>query len=73
MRKVRLPEGSPYGGLLTQAALLKHTSNGTTTSPVTRGAWVMAKLFWNPDLRLARLQAGVARANRDNAGLWQDI
>lgn len=29
-------------------------------------------LFYNPDLRLARLDAGVARARFETAGLWQD-
>lgn len=29
-------------------------------------------LVFNPDLRLARLRAGVARATADNAGLWED-
>jgi len=29
-------------------------------------------LFYNSDLRLARLEAGVALANWDNAGLWED-
>jgi outer membrane protein TolC len=29
-------------------------------------------LFYNPDLRIARLEAGVAMANRDTAGLWED-
>ena len=29
-------------------------------------------LFYNRDLRLARLQAGVALANAENAGLWED-
>ncbi|MFT6107769.1 MAG: cobalt-zinc-cadmium efflux system outer membrane protein [Planctomycetota bacterium] len=28
--------------------------------------------FYNADLRLARAQAGVAQANKDNAGLWKD-
>ena len=32
---------SPRGGFLTQAAILKITANGTTTSPVPRGAFVM--------------------------------
>ncbi|MDF1861710.1 MAG: DUF1592 domain-containing protein [Verrucomicrobiales bacterium] len=45
MRKVELPDWSPYGGLLTQASVLKLTSNGTTTSPVLRGVWVMEKLM----------------------------
>ncbi len=48
MRKVSLPAGSPLGGLLTQAAILKVTSNGTTTSPVVRGAWVMERIIGEP-------------------------
>jgi len=48
MQRVTLPDWSPYGGLLTQASLLKHTSNGTTTSPVLRGVWVMEKLLGLP-------------------------
>jgi hypothetical protein len=48
MRRVALPAESPYGGLLTQGAILKVTANGTTTSPVVRGAWVMDRLIGNP-------------------------
>jgi len=48
VRKVELPEGSPYGGLLTQASILKVTANGTATSPVVRGAWIMDRLIGNP-------------------------
>ncbi len=48
MRKVPLPKGSPLGGLLTQAAVLKVSANGTTTSPVVRGAWVMERLIGQP-------------------------
>jgi len=48
MRKVVLPVGSPLGGLLTQAAILKVTANGTTTSPVVRGAWIMDRLLGEP-------------------------
>ena len=48
LRKVSLPKGSPYGGLLTQAAILKITSNGVATSPVLRGAWVMDRLIGQP-------------------------
>ncbi|MGY8753101.1 MAG: hypothetical protein ACKVIO_04315, partial [Phycisphaerales bacterium] len=29
-------------------------------------------LFYNPELRLARLEAGVALANFETAGLWED-
>lgn len=48
VRKVSLPPDSVYGGLLTQAAILKVTANGTTTSPVVRGAWVMERLLGQP-------------------------
>ncbi len=48
MRKVALPQDSPLGGLLTQAAILKVTSNGTATSPVVRGAWIMDRLIGEP-------------------------
>ncbi len=48
LRKVTLPKDSPYGGLLTQASILKITSNGVTTSPVLRGAWVMDRLIGQP-------------------------
>lgn len=47
-RKVSLPADSPRGGLLTQASILKVTANGTTTSPVLRGAWVMKKILGQP-------------------------
>ncbi len=48
MQRVKLPDWSPYGGLLTQASILKVTANGTTTSPVLRGSWIMEKLIGNP-------------------------
>ena len=45
LRKVTIPENSPRGGLLSQASVLKVTANGTNTSPVTRGAWVMERIL----------------------------
>ncbi|MEI6053144.1 MAG: DUF1588 domain-containing protein, partial [Opitutaceae bacterium] len=48
LRKVTLPIDSPRGGLLTQAAVLKITANGTTTSPVLRGAWIMERVLGLP-------------------------
>ena len=48
IRKVALPPGSHRGGLLTQASILKVTANGTTTSPVKRGAWVQRKVLGQP-------------------------
>ena len=47
-RRVTLPKNSPRGGLLTQAAILKTTANGTTTSPVMRGNFVLANLLGTP-------------------------
>lgn len=48
IRRVELPEGSHLGGILTQAAILKITANGTTTSPVLRGAWIMDRIMGDP-------------------------
>lgn len=47
-QKVQLPPGSHRGGVLTQAAVLKVTANGTNTSPVTRGAWVLDHILGTP-------------------------
>jgi hypothetical protein len=48
LRRVALPQDSVRGGILTQAAVLKVTANGTTTSPVIRGAWVMERILGQP-------------------------
>ncbi len=45
LRRQFLPKGSVRGGLMTQAAVLKVTANGTTTSPVLRGAWIMERIL----------------------------
>jgi uncharacterized protein DUF1592/uncharacterized protein DUF1588/uncharacterized protein DUF1585/uncharacterized protein DUF1587/uncharacterized protein DUF1595/cytochrome c len=45
LRRQSLPEDSVRGGLMTQAAVLKVTANGTTTSPVLRGAWIMERIL----------------------------
>ena len=42
---VKLPPDSLRGGLLSQAAILKVTANGTNTSPVVRGVWVSERLL----------------------------
>jgi hypothetical protein len=47
-RPVKLAPGSPRGGVLTQASVLKVTANGTVTSPVLRGAWVMKRILADP-------------------------
>jgi hypothetical protein len=51
LRKVRLPPSSHRGGVLTMASVLKVTANGTTTSPVTRGAWVLERILGAPPPR----------------------
>ncbi|MFK7821538.1 MAG: DUF1592 domain-containing protein [Planctomycetaceae bacterium] len=45
MRKVSLPSSSVRGGILGQASILKLTANGTFTSPVKRGAYVLTRLL----------------------------
>ncbi|MFN7933223.1 MAG: DUF1592 domain-containing protein [Bryobacteraceae bacterium] len=48
LQRVKLPPGSPLGGMLTQGAILKLTANGTSTSPVLRGAWIMDRIIGEP-------------------------
>lgn len=47
-RVVQLPDDCIRGGLLTQASILKVTANGTSTSPVIRGVWVLDNLLGQP-------------------------
>ena len=44
-RRVRLPAENPRGGVMTQAAVLKVTANGTNTSPVLRGVWMLENVL----------------------------
>ena len=46
-RRVSLPKSSVRGGLLSQASVLKVSANGTSTSPVVRGIWVMERIAGN--------------------------
>lgn len=48
IRRVTLPADCPRGGFLTQGSILKITANGTTTSPVPRGAFVMDRILGQP-------------------------
>ena len=48
IRRVPIPPDSVRGGLLTQGSVLKVTANGTTTSPVVRGVFVMDRLLGDP-------------------------
>lgn len=45
MRRVSLPQDSVRGGFLTQAAVLKVTACGTTTSPVVRGKFINERIM----------------------------
>ena len=51
MQKVILPPESHRGGLLTMGSILKVTANGTTTSPIIRGSWVLERILGTPPPR----------------------
>lgn len=44
-RPVPLPANVARGGVMTQASILTITSNGTRTSPVKRGTWIMKNVL----------------------------
>jgi Protein of unknown function (DUF1592)/Protein of unknown function (DUF1588)/Protein of unknown function (DUF1587)/Protein of unknown function (DUF1585)/Protein of unknown function (DUF1595)/Planctomycete cytochrome C len=48
LRKVTLPPGSHRGGVLTHSSILKVTADGTRTSPVLRGKWVLQRILGQP-------------------------
>jgi mono/diheme cytochrome c family protein len=50
-RRVSLPTSSHRGGVMTMAAVMKVTANGTTTSPIVRGAWVLDRILGTPPPR----------------------
>lgn len=79
IRKVALPGDSLRGGLLTQASILKVTANGTNTSPVVRGVWVLERILGDPpqppppgipgvepDIRGARTLRQILNQHRDS-------
>jgi len=47
-QRVSLEPNSHRGGLLGQAAILKVTANGTNTSPIIRGNWVLKNIIGKP-------------------------
>jgi len=47
-RKVILPKDSHRGGVMTQASVLKVTADGTRTSPILRGKWVLERIIGKP-------------------------
>lgn len=48
LRRVPLPADSHRGGVITQAGILKLTTNATYTSPVKRGAWILERILGLP-------------------------
>ena len=48
--KTQLPPDSHRGGVITMASVMKVTANGTSTSPVMRGAWVLDRILGTPPL-----------------------
>ncbi len=50
-KKVALPKDSHRGGVLTMASVLKVTANGTYTSPIQRGAFVLERILGTPPPR----------------------
>ncbi|MCB1235713.1 MAG: DUF1592 domain-containing protein [Verrucomicrobiae bacterium] len=47
-RVTPVPADCVRGGVLAQASVLKVTANGTTTSPVLRGVWIMDNILGKP-------------------------
>ncbi len=45
VEKVALKGDEHRGGLLTQGSVLKVTANGTTTSPIVRGVWLLERIL----------------------------
>lgn len=48
IRRVDLPADSVRGGVLTHASVLKVSADGTRTSPVLRGVWILKHFFGMP-------------------------
>lgn len=48
IQRVALPPNSLRGGILSQGSILKVSANGTSTSPVMRGVFVLERLLGDP-------------------------
>ncbi len=79
LRPLALDDSSPRGGVLSQASVLKVSANGTNTSPVVRGVWVMERILGQvppapppgisgvePDIRGATTLRELLDKHRDN-------
>ncbi|MCM8533196.1 MAG: DUF1592 domain-containing protein, partial [Lentisphaeraceae bacterium] len=45
IRRVKLPKDSVRGGVMTMGSVLKVTANGSTTSPIVRGVWILERIM----------------------------
>ncbi|MBT7864944.1 MAG: DUF1588 domain-containing protein, partial [Opitutales bacterium] len=45
VQKIALKKSDRRGGILSQASVLKVTANGTTTSPIVRGIWLLERIL----------------------------
>ncbi len=72
-RKVALPPGSHRGGVLTMASVLKVTANGTNTSPVLRGAWVLDRILGTPPPRPPENVASLVPDTRGTTTIRQQL
>jgi hypothetical protein len=64
-RIVKRPTNSVRGGVLTQASVLKVTANGSNTSPVVRGVWLLENIMGE---HIPPPPAGVAAIEPDIRG-----
>ena len=56
LRRVKLPADVQRGGVITHASMLTITSNGTRTSPVKRGTWLLKNILgMDPGLPVANV------------------
>ncbi len=78
LQPISLPEDSVRGGVLTQAGVLKVTANGTTTSPVLRGVWVLENILGEhippPPPNIAGIEPDIRQATtiREQLDLHRD-
>ena len=79
MRRTKLPADSVRGGILTMASVLKVTANGTTTSPVLRGVWLLDRILGmrppNPPPNIEALEPDIRGATtvRDQLAKHRDL
>ncbi len=48
LRRVKLPPDAHRGGIITQASILKLTTNASYTSPIKRGVWILERILGTP-------------------------